>query len=216
MVVLVSMKKIIIVGAGSFAREVCGLIKRINAVSLTYELLGMLDDNEHALDGIACDCRIIGRLSNWVSPGNVVYALGIATPQTKYEVIEKLKGHDFMFDTLIEPTTSIHDYVEIGNGTIIGGKEICENARIGDFVTIAGSMIGPESTLGSFSTTTGYVNVASGRIGERTFVGSHAVILSGVSVGKDCTIGAGCIISRDIPDGCTAFMPAPKVLKTKL
>ena len=40
------LKKLYIVGAGGFGREVAWLVERINAVNPTWNLVGFLDDNE--------------------------------------------------------------------------------------------------------------------------------------------------------------------------
>lgn len=39
------------------------------------------------------------------------------------------------------------------------------------------------------------------RIGDCTFVGAGAVILMGVTVGRNCIVGAGAVVTTDIPDG---------------
>ena len=36
-------------------------------------------------------------------------------------------------------------------------------------------------------------------IGDRTFIGANSFILSGVTIGDDCIIGAGSIVTTDIP-----------------
>ncbi|MDQ2879214.1 MAG: hypothetical protein M3R41_09090 [Pseudomonadota bacterium] len=41
-------------------------------------------------------------------------------------------------------------------------------------------------------------------VGARTLVGVGAAIAPGVSVGRDCRIGAGAAVIRDIPDTATA------------
>ncbi|HKC04192.1 MAG TPA: DapH/DapD/GlmU-related protein [Sphingomicrobium sp.] len=38
-------------------------------------------------------------------------------------------------------------------------------------------------------------------VGARTRVGPRAIILPGVKVGADCTIAAGALVNRDLPDG---------------
>lgn len=53
-------------------------------------------------------------------------------------------------------------------------------------------------------------------IGDDCWVGGHAVILPGVTIGKGCTIGAGSLVTRDIPDWSVAMgTPARVVRKVK-
>lgn len=43
------------------------------------------------------------------------------------------------------------------------------------------------------------------RIGRNVWVGGAAVILPGVSVGDDALVGAGSVVTRDVPAGATVF-----------
>lgn len=43
------------------------------------------------------------------------------------------------------------------------------------------------------------------RIGRNVWIGGGAIILPGVSVGDDAVIGAGSVVTRDVPAGATAF-----------
>lgn len=46
-------------------------------------------------------------------------------------------------------------------------------------------------------------------IGDRTFIGANSVVLMGVSIGSGCVIGAGSVVTADVPDGfCVAGNPA--------
>src|SRR4051794_26947973 len=38
------------------------------------------------------------------------------------------------------------------------------------------------------------------RIGDCTFIGAGAVILMGVTIGRHCVIGAGAVVTSDVPD----------------
>ena len=46
-----------------------------------------------------------------------------------------------------------------------------------------------------------HLNTAPIRIGKNCWIASDAVILKGVNIGDNCLIGAGCIISEDVPSG---------------
>lgn len=43
------------------------------------------------------------------------------------------------------------------------------------------------------------------RIGRAVWIGGGAIILPGVSIGDDALIGAGSVVTRDVPAGATAF-----------
>ena len=43
------------------------------------------------------------------------------------------------------------------------------------------------------------------RIGHNVWIGGGAIILPGVSIGNDALIGAGSVVTRDVPPGATAF-----------
>ena len=51
--------------------------------------------------------------------------------------------------------------------------------------------------------------VAPVLVREGAFIGTGAVILSGVSVGRNAIVGAGAVVTKDVPDGaCVAGVPA--------
>ncbi len=42
------------------------------------------------------------------------------------------------------------------------------------------------------------------RIGDSTFLGANAVVLMGTTIGNHCIVGAGSVVTSDIPDNCVA------------
>ncbi len=43
------------------------------------------------------------------------------------------------------------------------------------------------------------------RIGRNVWIGGGAIILPGLSIGDDALIGAGSVVTHDVPAGATAF-----------
>ena len=54
------------------------------------------------------------------------------------------------------------------------------------------------------------------KVGSRTFIGAHSLIMPGVNIGERCVIGAGSVVTKDIPDGCVACGLPAKIIKTTL
>jgi maltose O-acetyltransferase len=51
------------------------------------------------------------------------------------------------------------------------------------------------------------------RIGHNVWIGGGAIILPGVTIGDDAVIGAGSVVTRDVPGGATAFGNPARVRK---
>ncbi|MBD5270819.1 MAG: acyltransferase [Bacteroides sp.] len=95
--------------------------------------------------------------------------------------------------------------------TGIYGMDISRTARISfgaklDKTNPKGIHIGEESFVASGAIILSHdfcKNIhADTYIGTRCFIGINAVIMSGVSIGDNCVIGAGAIVTKDAPSNC--------------
>jgi len=50
-------------------------------------------------------------------------------------------------------------------------------------------------------------------VGEGCFIGSGAIVVGPVTIGNNVIIGAGSVVSKDIPDSCFAAGVPAKVIK---
>lgn len=50
-------------------------------------------------------------------------------------------------------------------------------------------------------------------IGENTWLGGGVMVLPGVAIGRDCVVGAGSVVTRDLPDGVVAVGNPCRVLR---
>ena len=51
-------------------------------------------------------------------------------------------------------------------------------------------------------------------LGEHVFVGANAVILGPIHIGDGVTIGAGAVVTKDVPNNCVVAGVPAKVIKT--
>jgi maltose O-acetyltransferase len=88
----------------------------------------------------------------------------------------------------------------------------CWLISIGDDCTLAKNVV----ILAHDASTKRYLNytkIGRVQIGNRTFIGASSVILPGVTIGKNVIIGAGSVVTHDIPDNCVAYGNPAKVIE---
>ena len=52
------------------------------------------------------------------------------------------------------------------------------------------------------------------RIGDGTWIGARAMVLPGVTIGKRCVVGAGSVVTRDVPDDSLVAGNPARVVRT--
>lgn len=212
------MKEIAIYGAGGFGLEIAMLIEQINEVSHEWELIGFFDDGESEgkfINGYPL-LRGINKLNQWESELFVVLALGI--PKTKKSVLKKIRNKNISYPTLIHPSviTGNKKYLAIGEGSIIcAGTIITTNISIGKHVILnLACTVGHQTEIGDYSSFMPTCNISGEvKIGESNFWGTGAKIINQKIVGDNVTIGAGAVVTQDIPDNVTAVGVPARIIK---
>lgn len=98
----------------------------------------------------------------------------------------------------------IEDNVEIGANTVVdcGALEdtiIGVGTKIDNLVHVAhGVKIGKNCIIVACVQTGG-----SDQIGDNTWIGPNTSMLEGIKVGRNCMVGAGAVVTKDIPDNTT-------------
>jgi acetyltransferase-like isoleucine patch superfamily enzyme len=51
------------------------------------------------------------------------------------------------------------------------------------------------------------------KIGDRVWIGANVTILKGVTIGNDAVVGAGSVVTKDVPERAIAVGNPAKVIK---
>ena len=51
-------------------------------------------------------------------------------------------------------------------------------------------------------------------IGDRCFIATRSIILPGVRIGNECIVGAGAVVTKDVPNNCIVAGNPAKVIRT--
>ena len=145
-------------------------------------------------------------------------------------------------DTIIYPFTYIEGENKIGKSCKIGpcahlrgGVEVCDNVKVGNFVEVKKSKISSNTNVGHLSyigdSELGeHVNIGAGTITanynpltkeksktilkDNVKIGSNSVLVAPVTVEEGTNVGAGTIVTKDLPAWALAITRSPlKILE---
>lgn len=136
---------------------------------------------------------------------NAVISIGANTTVSPYALLKSNNGK-----IILGAGCSVNDYAILYG---YGGLTIGNNVHIASHVAIVAS----EHDYAKLETTD-FSKDMRGKgiyIEDNTWVGTHAVILDGVTIGTGSVVGAGAVVTKDIPPfSVVAGVPA-RVIKTR-
>lgn len=203
-------KKVIIIGAGGHAKVIADIIEKSGD-----QIVGFLDDKIEKNTIIVKDYKVIGDLNSRfsLSIANKDYEFITAIGDNKKRE-EISKSPNLKFYTAIHPSAQIGLDVKIEEGTAIMAN-VCINssARIGKHCIInTGAIIEHDNIIENFVHIS--PNSALGgtvRIGENTHIGIGSVVKNNITICKNCTVGAGAVVVKNIEkEGTYIGVPARK------
>jgi len=152
--------------------------------------------------------RIFRRLDHWNCArriASIKRSIAVCGAEVSIDMPTVISGGDKL---CIGSRVSINAFVHIWAQ---GGLKIGDDTLIASHVAI--------TTLTHEKTTALYRETLVSKpvhIGSNVWVGTHAVILPGVTIGDNAIIGAGAVVTRDVPAGTTvagaparALSPSP-------
>ena len=211
------MKKIVILGAGDFGREVAWLIEGINKAKLQYKIMGYLDDDTKKIGETFYDYPChgpISMLTDLASDEDVCAVIANQSSEIREHIVSLFPGFAH-WETLIHPSANIARSVQIGKGSIIcAGVNISVDTMIGDFCMLnMAATVGHDCRIGNF------VSVMSGTcicghvtVLDHAYLATNSSVMPFKKVGRSAKVGAGSVVLRNVNDEITVMgVPAVSI-----
>jgi sugar O-acyltransferase (sialic acid O-acetyltransferase NeuD family) len=207
---------IVVFGTGGFGREVAELIEDINAEAPQWNMIGWLDGNTDRWNSEIHGLPVLGDAAWLAAHPEVQVIVAVGGPAAKRRIVDSLGVARFAI--LVHPSVRVRSRVQIAEGSIIcEGTQLTTNIGLRRHTIVnIGCTIGHDCLLEDFSTVAPGVNISGNvRIGQGTDVGTGSKIIQGVTIGAWSIVGAGAVVSRDLPGNVTAVGVPAKVIKER-
>jgi sugar O-acyltransferase (sialic acid O-acetyltransferase NeuD family) len=211
-------QRIVIYGAGGWASCCLHIIRAQAQAGAPLECAGFVVDDEFFASS-ECEGLPVRRWSAWAGQtADAAHIIGIGSPSVRRRVADQLAAAGGRFATLTHPRAWVADGVSMGEGSVIfAGAMVAPNASIGRQCTLNLNVtIGHDNALADFVTIGPGVNIASFcRIGEGVEFGAGAVVIPEVTIGAWSIIGAGTVVTKDVPPNSTVVGVPGRVIATR-
>lgn len=110
---------------------------------------------------------------------------------------------------------NLSDFVRIGNFVEIKASCIDNNSNVSHLSYIGDTNIGAHSNIGAGTITANYNHLTKEKsktqIGSNVSIGSNTVLVAPVSVGDSAVVGAGTVVTKEVPQGSLAVGRSPQI-----
>ena len=211
------MDKIILVGAGGHAKSVVDTLDKLGQ----FEIVGFVDQGEKGKI-VYREYKIIGNDEDLAAlyQSGIKYAFICVGFMGKSFVRNRLYGElkriGYKLPVIVDKTAIIAPDVQIGEGTYIGKSAVLNSAaHIGRMCIVnTSAIVEHETIVGDFShIAVGAVLCGRAEIAENVLVGANSTVIQNIQVGMESIVGAGSVVIKDIPSGCTAVGIPAKILR---
>ena len=213
------LKSLVIVGAGGLGREVAWLVADINRQKPEWDFKGFVDDG---LQGNTVEgYPVLGPVEHLYDMSLDIWTVvAIADSRVRMKFVQQIISQGRKLATLVHPSVSMSDYVEIGAGSIIcSGTVITTNVTLGQAAIInLGCFIGHDTELQNYVSLMPAANLAGEvRVGEGCYFGLNSCVINRTTIGEWSIIGAGAAVVDNIPAYSLAVgVPAKVIKKVKI
>lgn len=203
-----------IYGASGLGREVLELSRIINSRHERWASIVFIDDGNTAPEVEGSTVYSYEDVKR-VYYSDLEIAMGIGEPSTRAKLFEKIRIDGIPLTTLVHPDVHLPKSTSIGSGTVIQyGCFVSCNVQIGECAYIQPHCnVGHDDVLEEGCVLSGFSNLAGGvRIGRYAYIGMSSAIKECVIIGKDCIIGMGSVVHKDVPAGMIAMGNPARVI----
>ena len=204
------MEKLIVIGAGGYAKSVLDSVDYYN-----YKIEGFLD--EYNIEKEHLGYPICWKSLEEVDmPEKYFYFIAIGNNERRKRWFDRLIEHRLRLINVVDRSAIISPEADIGNGCFFGKMAVVNSkARIGN-----DCIINTKALIEHGCTVNDHANISTNAVingdvvvGEGAFIGTCSVTIGQKTIGSWSTVGAGAVVIRNVENGITVAGVPARVIK---
>lgn len=190
-----AVREVFVLGAGGHAKVVIATLREAG-----FTVSGLYDDKPEKFGQEIAGVPVLGELADLPSGGSGGFVIGIGSNLVRRQIAARFPAVDWI--TAVHPRAYLHGDSKLGPGTVVFAAAVIQpGAQLGAHCIVnTAATIDHDCELGDF------VHVAPGchlagavRLDDGVLFGIGCVAIPGVEVGAWTTVGAGAVVSRNLP-----------------
>lgn len=208
------MQDILVFGAGGHAKVVIDALEKTKAFRIQAIIARQQTPTPHSR------YPIVDESSDWGALGIRQGVVALGDNWMRKELVENIrkKFPDFVFPSIIHPSSVIGYGVQIGAGSVvIAGAVINPDTSIGNHCIInTRSSVDHDCQISDFASIAPGVSLGGEvKIGMLSSIGIGATVRNGVTVGQNTVVGAGATVVKDLPELVVAYGTPCKAMRSR-
>ena len=207
----------LIVGAKGFAKEVLEVLYQLNDIENVVFYDDVSEDLPKQLYERFDILRNAEEVKEYFQNVDNRFTIGIGGPVLRKKMFDKFTGLGGVFTSTISPKANIGNFGnEIEDGSnVMTGTVITNDIHLGKGVLVnLNCTIGHDSTIGDFVEMSPGVHVSGNcKIGSYSNIGTNASILPKITIGENVIVGAGSVVTKDVPSNSLVVGVPAKIIK---
>lgn len=210
------MTRVLILGAGGHAQVVADIILRANEAGAGFEPIGFLDDNPALIGKMIFSMPVLGTIAQLDEFDHDAIIVAIGDNKIRARIFEIMRMRGERIINAVHPTAILAADVCLGEGVMIcAGVVVNTGTVIGDNV-----ILNTSCTVDHHNRIGDHVHIAPGvhlggnvKIEKGAVIGIGANVLPERIIGAWSVIGAGSVVTKDIPAHVTAAGVPARVIQ---
>ncbi len=201
-------RRFVIVGYGGLARELLDSLASADFRLGSFEFSGFVapDPTDSNPQSRRADKEVFLESEFLARPSCNYFVPAVADPSQRNIIANDYEAQGLEPITFIHPSAQVSSDAAIGTGSIVGiGSYLGPGSILGPYsLADRYSLIGHDAKVDDFSTIHAGANLGGfSQVASLSVIGAAACLLPRVRVGRNSVVGAGSVVTKDVPDCVT-------------